>query len=204
MMGYNNIMEKSDLRMPPHSGQINIRQLVQDDAPELFALALAQGGDLDGFAWRKDLRTERDEGSFIEWANAAEARGDAYCRLITLDGVPCGCASMYQPHPNSFAIEYMPTLQMGYWVGRFARGHRIGSQAMLMLMAEVKALLGEGLTVGIRTRSLNASSLACAVRLGMVVIGEMRPSMFDPTDVDIILRGPLSVGPDPRPWAATP
>lgn len=200
---YNNSMDTSSLGTPP-SGHIDIRRLADGDAPALFVLAMAQGGDLDGFSWRKGLRSESDELSFIKWANSAEARGDAYCRLITLDATPCGCASLYKPHPGSFSTEHAPTLQMGYWVGRFARGHGIGSQAMLMLMAEAQAIFETGSTVGIRTRSLNAPSLACASRLGMSAIGEARPSMFDPSDVDLILRGSLSFKPALRPWAAKP
>jgi RimJ/RimL family protein N-acetyltransferase len=191
---YNESMDKPTLSNAA-AGRIEIRMLDDSDAPALFSLAMAQGHDLDGFAWRKSLLTEADELGFIAWARQAEARFNAFCRLITLDGAPCGCASLYRPHLGAFPEAHAPSLQMGYWVGRFARGQGAGAQAMALLMAEIAPLLDPNSTVGIRTRSKNAASLSCGRKLGLSFVGAELPSMFDPLDVDVLLSGPLSPQP---------
>lgn len=191
----------SDIATHPISAQaspasmVHIKKLGMSDAPELFNLVLDQKNDLNGFSWRTRLNTLADEEAFIAWAHDAEAKNEAFCRAILIDGSLAGCASLYVPHPHAFPDGACPTLQMGYWVARLARGQGAGWKAMKLLTSEVAPLLGSHATVGIRTRSRNMASLACAAHLGLSVQGFATPSMFDSQDDDLFLSGPLLPAP---------
>jgi RimJ/RimL family protein N-acetyltransferase len=178
------------MHLDHRSPNISIRRLDPSDAGALFGLLLAQGRDLDAFDWRARIQTLDDEKAFIGWAQEAEALGRAYSRAILVEGQIAGCASLYQPHNGAFGAA-PPDFQMGYWVGREFRGAGASWRAMSLLMAEAGSELGPGCTAGIRTRSRNSASLACAARLGLLETGRARPSQFDPSDEDILLKGPL-------------
>jgi RimJ/RimL family protein N-acetyltransferase len=170
--------------------KVSIEKLVESDAKSLYELLLAQGSDLDAFDWRARIKSLDDEKAFIAWAKQAENEGRAYSRTIRVDGAIAGCASLYQPHAGAFG-EASPDFQMGYWVGRRFRGTGASWRSMILLMDEVGEVLGPDASAGIRTRSRNGASLACAERLGLSEVGRARPSQFDPLDEDILLKGPL-------------
>lgn len=189
----------------PPSARVGIRKFELDDAEALFALTLAQGADLDGFAWRARIESPKDETAFVDWSRAAEANGQAWARAILVDGKLAGCSSLYEPHPGAFPNGQAPTLQMGYWVARHARGLGASWRAMELLSQEASPRLPEGSTLGIRTRSKNGASLACAARLGLSPHGIATPSMFDPDDCDLLLIGTMPRAlPAPAPRPARP
>lgn len=177
-----------------------IRPFDASDAGELFALVAAQGHDLDAFAWRPRIASPKDEAAFIAWAHGAEAAGQALNRAIIVDGALAGSASLYAPHPGAFPDTCAPTLQMGYWVAREFRGQGLAWRAMAMLCQEAASIFPAGSTAGIRSRSANGASRACAAKLGLVLVASGLPSSFDSSDTDVAMVGPL--GP-PAPQPAT-
>lgn len=173
------------------TSRVSIRPFEDADALALFNLTLAQGSDLDAFSWRPRITSVQDELAFVAWTRAAEVQRTAWSRAILVDGELSGCASLYAPHFGAFPENRTPTLQMGYWVARHARGLGASWRAMELLNQSVADILPEGSTLGIRTRSENGASLACAARLGLTPQGIVAPSMFDPNDSDLLLIGPM-------------
>lgn len=170
----------------------SIRPFCAADAAELFALVAAQEGDLDAFAWRRRISSPADEAAFIAWAARAEAAGEALNRAIVVDGRLAGSASLYEPHPGAFPESSSPTLQMGYWVAREFRGQGLAWRAMARLCQEAADIFPQGSTAGIRSRSGNGASRACASKLGLALVASGLPSSFDPSDTDVAMVGPLA------------
>lgn len=177
---------------PTVHGRPSIRPFEPSDAPELFALVSAQGDDLDAFAWRQAISSQADESAFIDWACRAEEAGVALNRAIVVNGRLAGCASLYPPHHGAFPSGAEPTLQMGYWVAREFRGQGLAWRSMSMLCAQALAIFPPSSTAGIRSRSGNGASLACAAKLGLELVCSGMPSEFDSADTDVAMSGLLS------------
>ena len=177
--------------LPAPPPRVSIRPLAPDLATSLFELTQAQGRDLAAFAWRAGIQSPQDELAFIQWAAQAERQGQTWSRAILVDGELAGCASLYRPHQGAFPEGQAPDLQVGYWLGRSFRGRKAASQAVALLARELLADMPQA-TLGIRCRAHNHASIACATALGMGALEGSMPSMFDPADADVVLRGSLA------------
>jgi ribosomal-protein-serine acetyltransferase len=149
------------------SDSVQLILLKESDAPELFALTMAnQVGLREWLPWLDTIQKEEDTLKFIQRSQMAQLTGTQLAYAIWHQGTLAGVITLFLNGHNRCGT-------LGYWLGKEHEGNGLVTRSCVTLMAHLFLDL-DFHRAEIRIAPGNTPSRAIAQRLGFRIDGTLR------------------------------